>query len=74
MKIEVRPQATVILNAEDLGVFVERVRLACSVALGDLLALGMPSANTSTGKLLTDVLVEIEAIQREQAVAKGGLS
>lgn len=64
MKIEAHDTTTVILNAEEFAEFAERVRHACSVALGDLLALGMPSPATSTGRLLTDTLLEVEAIQR----------
>lgn len=69
MKIEVdlRDPATFLINVTEFTDFTERVRHACSVALGDLLARGMPSPATSTGKLLTEVLHEIEALRVQKA-------
>jgi hypothetical protein len=61
-------------NAQKFAEFVENVRVACSVALGDLLALGMPSINTSTGRLLTGVLRDIETLHdlRKETANKAG--
>jgi hypothetical protein len=50
-------------DAPEFDEFVERARKACSVALGDLLALGMPSPETSTGKLLMEVIRHAELLQ-----------
>ncbi len=47
----------------DSETFVERAREACSVALADLLVLGMPSPETSTGKLLTGVIRDAARVQ-----------
>ena len=65
MKIKAQEQTAITFDAQEFAAFVEQVRHACSVALGDLLALGMPSPATSTGQLLLTALRDIEAIQRE---------
>lgn len=65
MKIKTHEQTTITFATEEFADFVEQLRLACSVALGDLLALGMPSPATSTGQLLLTALRNIEAVQRE---------
>jgi hypothetical protein len=70
MKIKVQGPTTV-LDTQEFAVFMEQIRHACSVALGDLLALGMPSPATSTGRLLTAALHDIEAIQRDMLVGEG---
>lgn len=57
----------------EFDTFVESARKACSVALADLLALGMPSPATSTGKLLTDVIRAAELLQAgAEAKARSG--
>jgi hypothetical protein len=63
MKIKEREQTTITFDAQEFAEFVEHARVACSVALGDLLALGMPSIATSTGQLLTSTLRDIEMLQ-----------
>lgn len=50
MKSKVQDQTTML---------VEKLRHACSIALGDLLALGMP-AGASTGKLLLEAIAAAE--------------
>ena len=78
MKIKSHTRTTVTFDAQELAEFVERARLACSVArlacsvaLGDLLALGMPSINTSTGKLLANALHNIKALQDDLDLREG---
>lgn len=44
----------------DAAMLLEQLRHACSVALGDLIALGMP-AEASTGKLLLEALTAVGA-------------
>jgi hypothetical protein len=65
MKIKAREQTTITFDAQEFAKFMERARLACSVALGDLLVLGMPSVATSTGQLLTGALRAIETLQAD---------
>ena len=62
MKIK-QQETTITVDAQEFADFIESVRLACSVALGDLLALGMPSIATSTGRLLTAAIGDIEELQ-----------
>jgi hypothetical protein len=50
----------------ELAALVEKLRHACSVALGDLLALGMP-AGASTGKLLLEAITAAEKQLTESA-------
>ena len=75
MQIKHQCPSTVVLDAREFAQFVESARHACSVALGDLLALGMPSPATSTGRLLTAVLHDAQTIladvqRSEELIAK----
>jgi hypothetical protein len=70
MKIKVQGP-TIVLDTQEFAVFMEQIRHACSVALSDLLVLGMPSPATSTGRLLTAALHDIETIQRDMLVGEG---
>lgn len=54
---------------EQLARRLERTRQANLVALNELLALGMPSLDTSTGRLLRGVLLDVEAFQTNLAAA-----
>jgi len=65
LRIKRQEPEAVTLDVGEFAEFVERARHACSVALGDLLALGMPSPATSTGRLLLEVLRDTQAVLAE---------
>jgi hypothetical protein len=57
-----------VTNSEQTEL-IEQLRHACSVACGDLLALGMP-AGTSTGKLLLAAIAAAEQHLSQESTAQ----
>ena len=59
MRADIKMKSKVQNQQDQTTMLVEKLRHACSIALGDLLALGMP-AGASTGKLLLEVIAAAE--------------